>query len=48
MRVSRCWCARGAEVSRVREGVKYRMLHSASDPHGNAGVQMWLRRALFV
>ena len=30
----------------VREGVKCRVLHSAADQNGNAGVQIWLHRSL--
>ena len=39
--MSRRWYAREgtAKLCGVREGVRYRMLHSAADQNGDAGVQ---------
>ena len=35
-----------AKLCGVREGVGYRMSHSAADKNGDAGVQIWLHRSL--
>jgi len=35
-----------AKLCGVREGVRYRMLHSAADQNGDAGVRIWLHRSL--
>ena len=35
-----------AKLCGVREGVRYRKLHSAADQNGDAGVQIWLHRSL--
>ena len=35
-----------AKLCGVREGVRFRMLHSAADQNGDAGVRIWLHRSL--
>ena len=41
-----CKEGRAKSCGGVREGVKYRMLHSAADQNGDAGVLIWLHRSL--